>query len=94
MAGMVILAALVTGINSDLPGEVIAAVTETVYDSATGRYPLVPPGSRIMGRPDSLVSYGQSRVQVVSNPCEEYMCWDNFEKAAAGRVKFISSNQP
>ena len=67
MAGTVIPAALVTGINSDLPGDVIATVTETVYDSATGRYPLVPPGSRIMGRHNSRVSYGQSRIQVVWN---------------------------
>ncbi|EIV2911313.1 MULTISPECIES: TrbI/VirB10 family protein [Serratia] len=67
MAGTVIPAALVTGINSDLPGDVIATVTETVYDSATGRYPLIPPGSRIMGKHNSRVSYGQSRIQVAWN---------------------------
>jgi len=53
MAGTVIPAAMVTGIKSDLPGEVIATVTETVYDTATGRYPLIPQGSRLMGRYNS-----------------------------------------
>ena len=65
MAGTVIAAALVTGIKSDLPGDVIATVTEPVYDSATGQYVLIPQGSRLLGRYNSQVSYGQSRVQVV-----------------------------
>lgn len=65
MAGTVIPAALVTGINSDLPGNVIATVTEPVYDTATGRHVLIPQGSRILGRYNSQVSYGQTRVQVV-----------------------------
>ena len=67
MAGTVIAAALVTGIQSDLPGDVIATVTEPVYDTATGRYVLIPQGSRLMGKYNSQVSYGQSRVQVVWN---------------------------
>ncbi|WP_298019172.1 TrbI/VirB10 family protein [uncultured Castellaniella sp.] len=67
MAGTVIAAALVTGIKSDLPGDVIGTVTEPVYDSATGQHLLIPQGSRIMGRYNSQVSYGQSRVQVVWN---------------------------
>jgi len=65
MAGTVIAGALVTGIKSDLPGDVIATVTEPVYDTATGRFLLIPQGSRILGRYNSQVSYGQSRVQVV-----------------------------
>ncbi|PLC50896.1 conjugal transfer protein TrbI [Pollutimonas subterranea] len=67
MAGTVIAAALVTGIKSDLPGDVIGTVTEPVYDSATGTHLLIPQGSRILGRYNSQVSYGQSRVQVVWN---------------------------
>ena len=67
MAGTVIAAALVTGIKSDLPGDVIATVTEPVYDTATGKYVLIPQGSRLLGKYDSQVSYGQSRVQVVWN---------------------------
>jgi len=65
MAGTIIAAALVTGIKSDLPGEVIATVTEPVYDSATGDHLLIPQGSRLLGRYDSQVRYGQRRVQVV-----------------------------
>ena len=65
MAGTIIAAALVTGIKSDLPGDVIATVTEPVYDSATGQHVLIPQDSRLLGRYNSQVSYGQSRVQVV-----------------------------
>jgi hypothetical protein len=67
MAGTVIAGALVTGIKSDLPGDVIATVTEPVYDTATGQVPADPAGSRILGKYNSQVSYGQSRVQVVWN---------------------------
>ena len=67
MAGTVVAGALVTGIKSDLPGDVIATVTEPVYDTATGKFLLIPQGSRILGRYNSQVSYGQSRVQVVWN---------------------------
>ena len=65
MAGTIIAAALVTGIKSDLPGDVIATVTEPVYDSATGQHVLIPQGSRLLGRYNSQVSFGQSRVQMV-----------------------------
>ena len=65
MAGTVIPAALVTGINTDLPGQVIANVTEAVYDTATGRYLLIPQGSRLIGRYDGQVSFGQRRVLLV-----------------------------
>ena len=67
MAGTVIAWALVTGIKSDLPGDVIATVTEPVYDTAKGKFLLIPQGSRILGKYNSQVSYGQSRVQVVWN---------------------------
>jgi type IV secretion system protein VirB10 len=65
MAGTIIPAALVTGINSDLPGQVIATVTEAVYDTATGRFLLIPQGSRLIGRYDSQVAFGQRRVLLV-----------------------------
>jgi type IV secretory pathway VirB10-like protein len=65
MAGTVIPAALTTGINSDLPGQVIATVTESIYDSATGRYLLIPQGTRLIGRYDSQVSFGQRRMLLV-----------------------------
>ena len=64
-AGSVVPAALVTAINTDLPGDVIAQVTENVYDSATGDYLLVPQGSRLLGTYHSLVSNGQNRALLV-----------------------------
>jgi len=65
MAGTVIPAALVTGINSDLPGQIIAEVTQPVYDTATGHDLLIPQGSRLIGRYDSQVAFGQRRVLLV-----------------------------
>ena len=65
MAGTIIAAALITGIDSDLPGKVLATVTEPVYDSATGRYLLIPQGSRLLGEYDSQVAAGQRRVLLV-----------------------------
>jgi type IV secretory pathway VirB10-like protein len=65
MAGTVISAALVTGINSDLPGQVIATVTQPIYDTATGQFLLIPQGSRLIGRYDSQVAFGQRRVLLV-----------------------------
>jgi type IV secretion system protein TrbI len=64
-AGSVIPAALLTGIRSDLPGQVTGQVTENVYDSPSGRYLLIPQGSKLIGAYDSQVSFGQSRVLLV-----------------------------
>ncbi len=66
-AGAVIPAALITGIRSDLPGEITAQTTENVYDSPTGKYLLVPQGARLIGQYDSQISFGQSRVLLVWN---------------------------
>jgi type IV secretion system protein VirB10 len=63
--GSVIPATLVTGINSDLPGRITAQVSQNVYDSATGRHLLIPQGSKLFGRYDSKVAFGQSRVLVI-----------------------------
>ncbi|HWX26674.1 MAG TPA: TrbI/VirB10 family protein [Steroidobacteraceae bacterium] len=61
-AGTIIPAALITGIRSDLPGQITAQVTEPVYDSPTGRAVLIPQGARLIGVYDSQVAFGQSRV--------------------------------
>jgi len=66
-AGAVIPAALITGIRSDLPGQITAQVTEAVYDSPTGRILLVPQGTRIIGQYDNNVQFGQRRVLLVWN---------------------------
>lgn len=63
-AGFVLPATLISGINSDLPGQIMAQVSQDVYDTATGRWKLVPQGSRLVGRYSSEVVYGQSRVLV------------------------------
>lgn len=65
MAGSLISASLITGLDSDLPGLVIAQVTENAYDSVTGRILLVPQGSRLVGSYDSVVAFGQKRALVV-----------------------------
>jgi hypothetical protein len=65
MAGTIIPAALVTGLNSDFPGEIIATVTQNVYDTVTGRYLLLPLGTRLLGQYDSQVTYDQRRVLLV-----------------------------
>jgi type IV secretion system protein VirB10 len=64
-AGSTIAAALITGLSSDLPGEVVAQVTENVFDSATGRTLLIPQGARLIGSYDAHVSYGQERALAV-----------------------------
>ncbi len=66
-AGTVISAALITGIRSDLPGQITAQVTENIYDSPSGRFLLVPQGTRIIGQYDSSVQFGQRRVLLVWN---------------------------
>lgn len=63
--GSIIPATLITGINSDLPGRVIAQVGQNVFDSATGHHLLIPQGSRLFGRYDSKVTFGQRRALVI-----------------------------
>lgn len=65
LAGTIIPASLITGINSDLPGLVVAQVTEPVYDTVTGRYLLIPQGSRLIGRYESEIAFAQSRALIV-----------------------------
>ncbi|MGV7215174.1 TrbI/VirB10 family protein [Bradyrhizobium sp. UFLA05-112] len=64
-AGTVIPGALLTGIRSDLPGQITAQVTEAVYDSPTGRTRLIPQGARLIGTYDSQIAFGQSRLLLV-----------------------------
>jgi type IV secretory pathway VirB10-like protein len=64
-AGTIIPGALITGIRSDLPGQITAQVTESIFDSPTGRFLLIPQGTRLVGAHDSKVSFGQSRVLLV-----------------------------
>src|SRR5229473_2961875 len=64
MAGNVIPAVLIGGINSDLPGPVLAQVSQSVFDSATGKSLLIPQGSRLIGAYRNALAWGQQRVQI------------------------------
>lgn len=64
-AGAVIPAALITGLRSDLPGQIAAQVTENVYDTPTGSSLLIPQGARLIGVYDSQIAFGQSRLLLV-----------------------------
>lgn len=65
MTGTLIPASLVTGLNSDLPGTIIAQVTQPVFDTVTGEHVLIPQGSRLLGRYQSEISFGQDRALIV-----------------------------
>ena len=64
-AGAVIPAALLTGLRSDLPGQVIAQVTQDIYDSPTGKVLLIPQGARLIGQYDAQITFGQSSALLV-----------------------------
>jgi type IV secretion system protein TrbI len=64
-AGSIIPAALITGLSSDLPGQVTAQVTANVFDSPTGKILLIPQGARLIGQYDAQISFGQSRALLV-----------------------------
>jgi type IV secretion system protein VirB10 len=64
-AGWEIPAVLEQSLNSDLPGDMKALISSNVFDTATGSYLLIPQGSRLVGKYDSRISYGQDGVQVV-----------------------------
>ena len=66
-AGSVIPAALISGLRSDLPGQITAQVTEDIYDSPTGRILLIPQGARLIGQYDAQISFGQTRALLVWN---------------------------
>ncbi len=64
-AGSIIPGVMITGINSDLPGKLTGQVRENVYDTVTGKYLLIPQGTRVIGTYDSKVAYSQERVLIV-----------------------------
>lgn len=65
LTGSVVPAALITGLQSDIPGQVLAQVTQDIKDSLSGRYVLIPKGARLIGQYDNEVSFGQSRILLV-----------------------------
>lgn len=65
MAGTLLPALLLTGINSDLPGQILGQISQNVFDSVSGNHLLIPQGTKLLGEYDSRISYGQERVLVV-----------------------------
>ena len=63
-AGFVVPATLISGINSELPGQIMGQVAQNVFDTATGRYLLIPQGARLVGSYSSTIAYGQARVLI------------------------------
>ena len=65
--GFVIPAVMITGINSDLAGNIIAQVSQNVYDTSTGRHLLIPQGTKLFGTYGNEIQFGQERVLVAWN---------------------------
>ncbi|NQY74397.1 MAG: conjugal transfer protein TrbI [Candidatus Margulisbacteria bacterium] len=63
-SGTVLPATMISGINSDLPGQLIAQVSQHIYDTAMGHFILIPQGSKLIGYYDSHVAFGQKRVLI------------------------------
>ena len=85
-AGAVIAAALVTGLRSDLPGQVTAQVTENVYDGPTGRFLLIPQGARLIGQYDAQIAFGQNRALLVWNRLIRPMAARSFWSASPAPI--------
>ena len=65
MAGTLIPGLLLTGLNSDLPGQILGQVAQNVFDTSSGNHLLVPQGTKVIGQYDSRIVYGQERVLIV-----------------------------
>jgi type IV secretion system protein VirB10 len=65
MAGTLIPGLLLSGLNSDLPGQIVGQVSQNVFDTKSGAYLLIPQGAKVLGQYDSRVVYGQERVLIV-----------------------------
>lgn len=63
-AGTIIAANLLTAVNTSLPGDIISQVRQDVYDSVTGKFLLIPKGSKLLGKYDSSIAYGQERILI------------------------------
>ena len=81
--GTVIPGVLETAINTDLPGQVLARVTQNIYDTKTGRHLLIPQGSILIARYNSSVSYAQNRIQII---------WDTLIRPDGYQVNLEGAN--
>lgn len=67
MAGSVLNAILITAINSDLPGIITAQISQNLFDSLHPDDLLIPQGTKLIGRYDNHLAFGQNRVFIVWN---------------------------
>lgn len=65
--GSVIPLTLVTGLNTDMPGEIVGLVRQNIYDTLTGTNIVIPKGSRVIASYDSSVAFAQERVAIAWN---------------------------
>ena len=65
--GHLISGAMISAVNSDLPGDIVAQVSKNVYDTASGQYLLIPQGTRLFGKYDAYTQLGQERLVIVWN---------------------------
>lgn len=83
MAGTIIPGVMITGVNSDLPGQILGQVSQNVYSSVTGKFLVIPQGTKIIGQYDSNVTFGQERVLVVWTrlifPNGQSLCLDKMQ---------------
>jgi len=81
--GTIIPGVLETSINTDLPGNVLARITQNIYDSQTGRKLLLPQGTLLLARYNSSISYAQHRVQIV---------WDTMIRPDGYQIELDGAN--
>jgi len=81
--GTIVPGILETAINTDLPGNVIARVSQNVYDSQTGQNLLIPQGTLLLARYNSSISYAQHRVQIV---------WDTMIRPDGFQINLDGAN--
>jgi len=87
MQGTMLTGVLLTEINSDLPGPILAQITTNIFDSKTGRHLLIPQGSKLIGEYNSAVSHGQKRAQVAWTR----LILPNAESVALGRMPGVDA---
>ncbi len=66
-AGTLIPATLITGVDTTFEGTLIAQVRSNIYDTITGKYLLVPKGSKLLGDYVARIAAGQRRVLIAFN---------------------------
>ena len=64
-AGSIIPAVLLTGVDTERAGPVVATVSRNVFDTVSGRHLVLPQGARLIGRHEGESAYGDRRAFLV-----------------------------